>query len=78
MDEDLNEIYAKINGELKRIKIFVDADVGNVFIQCMLYDDYENIDDIAGHEVCTDELVFINPWLSNNEELQERFKYEFD
>ena len=44
----------------------------------MLYKDYENIDEIAGHEVCTDEMVFIDPWFASTEDLKEVFSNEFD
>lgn len=42
-------------------------------LECMSKEDYENIDDIAGHEVCTDELIFLQPWYDDTEDLKERF-----
>ena len=71
------KVFIEVDGEIKPAKLFVDAEAGNVFIQCMLYEDYENIDEIAGHEVCTDEMIFIDPWYSNKEDLKEVFNDEY-
>lgn len=72
------KVFIEVDGEIKPAQLFVHAEVGNVFIQCMLYEDYENIDEIAGHEVCGDEIVFIDPWFASTEDLKERWDDEFD
>lgn len=67
------KLYTIIDGKLKEIQLFVNADVGDITLECMSKEDYENIDDIAGHEVCTDELIFLQPWYDDTEDLKERF-----
>ncbi|MGN0140421.1 MAG: hypothetical protein ACI39B_08040 [Methanobrevibacter smithii] len=67
------KLYTIIDGELKEIQLFVNSDIGDITLECMSKEDYKNIDDIAGHEVCTDELIFLQPWYDDTEDLKERF-----
>lgn len=38
------KLYTIIDGKLKEIQLFVNADVGNITLECMSKEDYENIE----------------------------------
>lgn len=78
MFEFIEKVYAEINGELKEVQLYVDGEIGYITLQCMLKEDYENLEEVAGYEVCSDELCELKPIFSDKEELKERWNNEFD
>lgn len=78
MSDFIRKIYAKINDELREVQLYVHGEVGYITLECMSKEDYECLEDIAGREVCSDELCELYPIFSNTEDLKERFDDEFD
>lgn len=74
---DIRKIYAEINDELREIQLYVHGEVGYITLECMSKEDYECLEDIAGREVCSDELCELYPIYSDTEDLKERFNDEF-
>lgn len=75
MDFD-KKIYMDFDGELKEVIPYIPADNGSSHIDSinfMLKTDYDNIDDIAGHEVCSDELIFLYHLFLSTEDLIEHY-----
>ncbi len=70
------KLYTIIDGKLKEIQLFVNADVGNITLECMSKEDYEALDEIAGREVCGDELCELYPIFSDTEDLKERWELQ--
>lgn len=56
------------------ITVFIDW---YITLECMSKEDYECLEDIAGREVCSDELCELYPIYSDTEDLKERFNDEF-
>ena len=75
---DIRKIYAEINDELREIQLYVHGEVGYITLECMSKEDYEALEEIAGREVCSDELCELYPIYSDTEDLKERFNDEFD
>lgn len=78
MTDFIRKIYAEINDELREIQLYVHGEVGYITLECMSKEDYEALEDIAGREVCSDELCELYPIYSDTEDLKERFNDEFD
>lgn len=57
------------------ITVFIDW---YITLECMSKEDYEALEEIAGREVCSDELCELYPIFSDTEDLKERFNDEFD
>ena len=57
------------------ITVFIDW---YITLECMSKEDYEALEEIAGREVCGDELCELYPIFSDTEDLKERFNDEFD
>lgn len=53
---NIRKIYAEINDELMEIQLYVHGEVGYITLECMSKEDYEALEEIAGREVCGDEL----------------------
>lgn len=76
MTDFIRKIYAEINGELKEIQLYVNGEVGYITLECMLKEDYEILEEIAGREVCGDELCELCPIFSDTEDLKERWELQ--
>lgn len=75
---NIRKIYAEINDEWMEIQLYVNGEVGDITLECMSKEDYECLEDIAGREVCSDELCELYPIYSDTEDLKERFNDEFE
>lgn len=70
---NIRKIYAEINDELKEIQLYVHGEVGYITLECMLKEDYELLEEIAGREVCSDELCELYPIFSDTEDFNDEF-----
>ena len=70
---DYRTLYMFINGEYKEVQLFLQFDqVGNTdFCGVMDMDTYNELDEIAGREICRDEIIDLDPLFYIREDVEE-------
>lgn len=76
---DYRTLYMLIKGEYKEVQLFLrDDQVGNTdFCGVMDMDTYNKLDEIAGREICRDEVVDLDPLFYTKEDVKEWYE-EYD
>ena len=75
---DYDTLSMLINGTYKAVQLFLQDDqIGNTdFCGVMDMDTYNELDEIAGREVCRDEIVDLDPLFYTKEDVEEWYNEE--
>ena len=72
INSDYNTLYMFINGEYQEVQVFFRFDERSTdFCNVMSKETFDKLDEIAGYEVCRDEIIDLDPLFYKREDIEE-------
>lgn len=69
---DYDTLYMLINGEYQEVQVFFRFDERSTdFCNVMSKETFDKLDEIAGYEVCRDEIIDLSPLFYKREDVEE-------